>query len=83
MERLFQTAAVVLIATAAVFYILGNIDGVFISVVLGCLSYFLSVRVQVKGRLAEREARRAALEEYGEAAAEPHLGTERAREEVD
>ena len=56
MERVFQIAAVVFIAAAAVFFLLDNIDGVFISIVLGCLSFFLSVRTQVKGRLAIRDA---------------------------
>lgn len=50
----------VFVAAAAVFFILGNNDGVFISVVLACLSFFLIVRFQVKGRLAEREKEREA-----------------------
>lgn len=68
MERFFQILAVVLIASSAVFYLYGNVDGVFISIVLGCLSYFLSVRAQVKGRLADREAARLEQEERGDPA---------------
>lgn len=66
MERFFQISAVILIASSAVFYLYGKIDGVFIAIVLACLSYFLSVRTQVKGRLAEREAARMELEEGAE-----------------
>lgn len=59
-----------LISAAGVFFLLGNTDGVFISLVLGSLAFFLSVRTQVKGRLAEREAERMAQEE-SEAARNP------------
>lgn len=55
MENVFKAAVVVFVAAAAAFYYFGNMDGVFVCVVLACLSFFLSVRVQVKGRLAERE----------------------------
>lgn len=81
MERFFQAAAVVLIASAAVFFFLGNIDGVFISIVLGCLSYFLSVRTQVKARLAEREEMRA-LEEASRAEAEAAPETSAAEKDL-
>jgi len=60
MERAFQISAAVLIGAAAVFLWFENFDAVFVSLVLGCLSYFLSVRVQVKQRLNAREAERAA-----------------------
>lgn len=55
MERIFQIAAAVLIGSAAVFFLRGSADGVFLSLVLGCLSFFLSVRVQVRQRLSARE----------------------------
>ncbi len=58
MERLFHIAAALLIGAAAVFFLLNNFDGVFISIVLACLSFFLSVRTQVKGRLSNREMER-------------------------
>lgn len=60
MERVFQAAVVAFVAAAAVFFYYGNVDGVFISVVLACLSFFLIVRFQVKGRLVEREMAREA-----------------------
>jgi hypothetical protein len=55
MERFFQIAAVILIGVAAYFLWKGNTDGVFIAAVLGAVSFFLSVRFQVKGRLKQRE----------------------------
>jgi len=54
MEKAFQIGAVVLLGIAAVFFVLGNSDGVFISIVFACLSFFLSVRTQVKKRLKAR-----------------------------
>ncbi len=55
MERFFQILAVILIGVAAFFLWRGNTDGVFISAVLGAVSFFLSVRFQVKERLKKRE----------------------------
>lgn len=55
MERFFQITAVILIGVAAYFLWKGNTDGVFIAAVLGAVSFFLSVRFQVKGRLKQRE----------------------------
>ncbi len=55
MERFFQILAVILIGVAAFFLWRGNIDGVFITAVLGAVSFFLSVRFQVKERLKKRE----------------------------
>ncbi|MDQ3710674.1 MAG: hypothetical protein M3388_00405 [Acidobacteriota bacterium] len=55
MERFFQVLAVILIGVAAFFLWRGNTDGVFISAVLGAVSFFLSVRFQVKERLKKRE----------------------------
>lgn len=55
MERVFQIAAVVLAGAAAYFLWNGNRDGAFVSAVLGCVSFFLSVRFQVKERNRVRE----------------------------
>ena len=58
MERVFQIVAVVLAGVAAYFLWAGNKDGAFVSVVLACVAFFLSVRFQVKerNRLRESEA---------------------------
>lgn len=58
MERLFQILAIVLVAAAAFFFWNGNKDGAFISAVFGCVSFFLSIRTQVKERNRLREAAR-------------------------
>lgn len=50
MERVFQILAVILAGIAAYFLWTGNNDGAFISAVMGCISFFLSVRFQVKER---------------------------------
>ena len=55
MERFFQILAVILIGVAAFFLWRGNTDGVFVAAVLGAVSFFLSVRFQVKERLKKRE----------------------------
>ena len=55
MERFFQILAVILIGVAAFFLYRGNSDGVFITAVLGAVSFFLSVRFQVKERLNQRD----------------------------
>ena len=62
MDRVFQILAVVLAGAAAYFLWTGNKDYTFISVVLGCLSFFLSIRFQVKERNRIREAERQAAE---------------------
>ena len=56
MERLFQVLAVVLAAAAGYFLWKDNQDGLYICVVLGCVAFFLSIRVQVKRRNDIREA---------------------------
>ena len=56
MERIFQILAVILIGVAAIFLWLGNWDGVFVSAVFGSVSFFLSVRFQVKERMDKRAA---------------------------
>lgn len=55
MERLFQILAVVLAGIAAYFLWTGNGDGAFVSAVLGAVSFFLSIRFQVKERNQNRE----------------------------
>ncbi|HEY8563689.1 MAG TPA: hypothetical protein VIL74_25140 [Pyrinomonadaceae bacterium] len=58
MERFFQILAVILAGVAAYFLWQGHADRAFAAAVFGAVSFFLSVRVQVKGRLNEREAAR-------------------------
>lgn len=55
LERIFQVTAVILIGVAAFFLWNGNKDGVFIAAVLGAVSFFLSIRFQVKERLKRKE----------------------------
>ncbi len=50
MERLFQILAVLLALAGAYFLWSGNKDYGFAFIVFGCVSFFLSVRVQVKER---------------------------------
>jgi hypothetical protein len=58
MERIFQIVAVILAGVAAYFLWAGNNDRAFISAVLGCVAFFLSVRFQVKKRNRIRELER-------------------------
>ncbi|HUR96508.1 MAG TPA: hypothetical protein VMZ26_00440 [Pyrinomonadaceae bacterium] len=60
MDRVFQIVAVIFAAIAAYFLWAGNNDGAFVSAVLGCVSFFLSIRAQVKERNRAREAENAA-----------------------
>jgi F0F1-type ATP synthase assembly protein I len=55
MERIFQILAVILAGVAAYFLWAGNNDRAFVSAVLGSVSFFLSVRFQVKERNRIRE----------------------------
>ncbi len=66
MERLFQILAVILAGAAAFLFWYGLRDFTFAAIVLGCVAFFLSVRVQVKARLNEREALRTEAEESEE-----------------
>ena len=50
MERIFQVVAVIFAGIAAYFLWSGNNDGAFVSAVLGCVAFFLSIRFQVKER---------------------------------
>jgi hypothetical protein len=56
MDRVFQIVAVILAGIAAYFLWEGNKDGAFVSAVLGCVAFFLSVRSQVKERNRVRES---------------------------
>ena len=58
LERVFQIVAVILAVIAAYFLWTGNKDGAFVSAVLGSVSFFLSIRTQVKERNQAREAER-------------------------
>ena len=58
MERFFQILAVILAGVAAYFLWQGTADRAFVTAVFGAVSFFLSVRFQVKGRLDQREAER-------------------------
>src|SRR5262245_38914113 len=55
MERFFQILAVILAGVAAYFLWYGNAERAFVAAVCGAVSFFLSVRVQVRRRLNERE----------------------------
>ncbi|MBX3288013.1 MAG: hypothetical protein KF855_01590 [Acidobacteria bacterium] len=56
MERIFQAVAVVLAGTAVYLLWNGRPDSAFIAAVLGCIAFFLGIRVQVKRRNTLREA---------------------------
>ncbi|MBC7900244.1 MAG: hypothetical protein H7070_09345 [Saprospiraceae bacterium] len=58
MERIFQILAVILAGVAAFFMWNGNKDSAFVSIVLGCVAFFLSVRTQVKERNRIRDLER-------------------------
>ena len=52
----FQILAVILAAVAAYFLYRDNTDAMFAAAVFAAVSFFLSIRFQVKGRLKERAA---------------------------
>lgn len=52
----FQILAVLLAAVAAYFLYRDNTDAMFAAAVFGAVSFFLSIRFQVKERLKERAA---------------------------
>jgi hypothetical protein len=67
MELFFKALAVILGGIAAYFLWQGNKDGAFLGAVFAAVAFFLSVRFQVKARIARREAENAGLEdEYDE-----------------
>ncbi len=55
MERIFQIIAVILAGVAAYFLWNDNGENAFVVGVFGAASFFLSLRVQTKRRLQERE----------------------------
>lgn len=55
MEKIFQILAVVLAGIAAFSLWQGNGETAFIVVVFGAVSFFLSIRFQVKERLKRRD----------------------------
>ena len=66
MEIFFKILAVILGGVAAYFLWTGNADRAFATAVFGAVSFFLSVRVEVKKRNAIREAERLRKEEEEE-----------------
>ena len=54
-ELLFRLLAMMFIAASAYFLWTGNREGAFVTGALGACSYFLSLRVQIKRRLRQRE----------------------------
>lgn len=56
LDFLFQLIAVILAGVAAYFFWFTQYDAMFVAIVLGCVSFFLSIRMQVKERLRQREA---------------------------
>ena len=67
MDRIFQVVAVILGGAAAYFLWTGNKDGAFVSAVLGCVAFFLSIRAQVKERNRIREEERERAESSADA----------------
>ena len=59
MDRVFQIVAVIFAGIAAYFLWVANKDGAFVSAVLGCVAFFLSIRFQVKERNRVRESENA------------------------
>lgn len=70
-ETVFQILAVILAGVAAYFLLTGNGDGAFVSAVLGCVSFFLSIRFQVNARNTAREAEREAQRQDEESVQDP------------
>lgn len=58
MELAFRILAVILAGIAAYFLWNASSESAFVSAVFGAVSFFLSVRFQVKNRLNERESER-------------------------
>jgi hypothetical protein len=58
MERIFQLLAVILGGIAAYFLWAGDSENAFVTAVLGCVSFFLSIRSQMKERNRIRELER-------------------------
>jgi multisubunit Na+/H+ antiporter MnhB subunit len=56
MELVFKILAVILAGIAAYFLWQKNADGAFVSAVFGAVSFFLSVRFQIKERIQRGDA---------------------------
>ena len=67
-DTVFQILAVALAVAAAYFLWSGNKDGAFVSVVLGCVAFFISIRFQAKARTAVNDPERETLIERKAAA---------------
>lgn len=63
MVRIFQILAVILAGVAAYFLWADNWDGTFVAVVLAISSFFLSMRFQIKARLAQRNVEQGTIKE--------------------
>jgi hypothetical protein len=63
MQRLFQILAVVLAGIAAYFFWRDNTEISFIAGVFAAVSFFLSVRFQIRDRMRQREAEEGEIEE--------------------
>jgi hypothetical protein len=61
-DTIFQIVAVILAGITVYFLFSSNKEGAFVSAVLGCVAFFLSVRFQTKARNQVREAEREAAE---------------------
>ncbi len=62
MERIFQIIAAVLLGVAAFFFWKGNKDSAFVSGALGCVSFLISTRFQVKERMEKYNSERLEME---------------------
>jgi hypothetical protein len=83
MERFFQILAVILAGVAAYFLWQGNADRAFAAAVFGSVSFFLSVRFQVKARNDQRERERLEEERRREAEEESEEFEEEFDEDFD
>ncbi|HVE58552.1 MAG TPA: hypothetical protein VNB22_17090 [Pyrinomonadaceae bacterium] len=93
MDITFKISAVILAGIAAYFLWQGNADRAFAAAVFGAVSFFLSVRFQVKDRLEQRAAEREEEERRREEEAEfeeeieedetPQLNEMTASEQID
>ena len=57
-DTVFQILAAALAVVAAYFLWVGNKDGAFVTVVLGCVAFFISIRFQAKARTAANDPER-------------------------
>jgi hypothetical protein len=66
MERLFQILALILAGVAVYFLWKKNGDNAFVTAVFGAVTFFLSIRFQVKARIKQREIENQKKEAEGE-----------------